>query len=118
MVDIIDKVFNLGIGAIVMTKEKAESIVNDLIRSGEVGQEEAKKMVRELMEKGEKRKAELREEIKRTVREYISEMNIASKTDVKNLESEIELLRNSKPAEAEIYELKSDIARIKAQINM
>ena len=58
MQDFLRKGFNLGLGALTATKEKVEEVVNELIKKGEVGQEEGKKLINELIEKG------LRAEIK------------------------------------------------------
>ena len=117
MIELLDKAFNLGLGAVIMTKEKAEKMVNELIKKGELRQEEAKKMVQELVSRGEQNRRELRDEIRTAVRETLSEMNVVFKSDIDQLEGEIELLRKSKPTESEIYDIKSELARLKAKLN-
>ena len=43
MQDLLKKAFSLGIGVLLVSKDKIEGIVNELVKRGELGQEEGKK---------------------------------------------------------------------------
>ncbi|MCK4993764.1 MAG: phasin family protein [Candidatus Omnitrophica bacterium] len=84
---------NLGLGALVMTKEKAEEVVNELVKKGEVGQDEGKELINELIEKGEKSKKEIEDQIEKTVKNVVGKLDISTKKEIEELKSEIEELK-------------------------
>ena len=84
---------NLGIGAAVMTKEKVEEVVNELVKKGEVGQDESKKLIDDLIEKGEKSKKDIEAQIEKTVKSVVEKLDISTKKEMEELKSEIEELR-------------------------
>ena len=90
---ILKDLVNLGLGALVMTREKAEDVVNELVKKGEVGQDEGKKLVDDLIKKGEEGKKEIEAAIEKTVKHVIEKVDIPTRQEVNNLKSEIEQLR-------------------------
>jgi|SRR3989339_882165 len=118
MTDMLDKMFNFGVGALVMTKEKAEDMVNELIKKGELGREEGKKMVQDLLDRGEQSRKSMRDELKKIVREVLAEQEVPARFDIDELRNELLVLRQSKPNEGELYQIRADIAQIKAKLNM
>src|SRR5665647_1432833 len=56
----LDKVINLGLGAISLTKEKAEAFIDELVERGEISKEDAKQTLDDVMKKGEEHKEEFR----------------------------------------------------------
>ncbi|MDD2421513.1 MAG: HU family DNA-binding protein [Heliobacteriaceae bacterium] len=52
MLETLRKTFLVGLGALTLTKEKAEQLVDELAKKGEVSKEDAGKMVDEFLEKG------------------------------------------------------------------
>ena len=90
---VIKDLINLGLGALVITKEKAEEIVNELVKKGEVGQGEGKELINELIEKGEKSKKEIEDQIEKMVKGVLEELDISVKKEIKELKSEIEELK-------------------------
>lgn len=61
------KAMLLGLGALTMTKEALEKTVDELVKKGELNQEEAKEALRELWEKGQQE----RENLTKMVREQV-----------------------------------------------
>lgn len=54
MKELVRKAFALGWRAMALTREAAKKLVDELVRKGEVGQEEAKDLVNDLLERGRK----------------------------------------------------------------
>ncbi|MCK4926971.1 MAG: hypothetical protein KAS11_00755 [Candidatus Aenigmarchaeota archaeon] len=82
----------LGIGIAAITKEKAENLVKDLIKKGDLNQDEGKKLVTELMTKSKKSKKELETTVNKQVSVIIKKANVASKKEIKILEVKIKKL--------------------------
>jgi len=49
--DIINKVINLGLGAVLLTKENIEEVIDEMVKKGEIKKDEAKAQVNELLKK-------------------------------------------------------------------
>ena len=84
---------NLGLGALVMTKEKAEEVVSELVKKGEVGQKESKKLIGELIEKGEKSKKEIEAQIEKIVKGVTKKLDIPTRKELRELKVKIEQLK-------------------------
>ncbi|MCK5452020.1 MAG: hypothetical protein KAI51_01160 [Candidatus Aenigmarchaeota archaeon] len=82
----------LGIGIAAITKEKAEILVKDLTKKGDLNKEEGKKLVEELMTKSKKSKKELETTINKQVHLVIKKANVASRKEIKVLEDKIKKL--------------------------
>ncbi len=80
--DRIKKAMLLGLGLISLTKEKAEEIVDDLIKRGEVSREEKFKMMDELLREAERKEEELTGKINETVQKTITQIGLVSKKDL------------------------------------
>ena len=78
----IKKAMLLGLGLISLTKEKAEEIVDDLIKRGEVSREERFKTVDKLLREAEKKEEELTGKINETVQKTITQIGLVSKKDL------------------------------------
>lgn len=78
----IKKAMLLGLGLISLTKEKAEEIVDDLIKRGSVSREERFKMVDKLLREAEKKEEELTGKINEIVQNTITQVGLASKKDL------------------------------------
>lgn len=89
MKNLIRKSLLLGMGAISMTRDKAEKIVRELEDKGGVKSHEAKDFVDELIEKGEQERILLKEAIKREVTGLQQTMGLTTKSDLASLEERI-----------------------------
>ncbi|MZP28738.1 hypothetical protein GTO91_03310 [Heliobacterium undosum] len=56
MLDIVRKALLAGLGAVTLTKERAEVIVDELVKKGEMSKEEASKIIEELLEKSKEQR--------------------------------------------------------------
>ncbi len=92
--DSFKEIFNLGLGALVVTKEKAEQVVNEMIKQGKIAEGQGKELIDELVKKGEQGNKELEENISNTIKESLTKLDLATKEDIQNLRNEIEELKN------------------------
>ncbi|MCL6473087.1 MAG: phasin family protein [Firmicutes bacterium] len=90
--DLFRKTLLFSIGAVALTAERAQEIVNDLIERGEVSAEQGKAMVGELVKRGTEARKQLRDMVKGEVKKAIEEADIPSKEDIKRLEQKIDKL--------------------------
>jgi polyhydroxyalkanoate synthesis regulator protein len=88
-----------SIGALQVTKEKAEKIIDDLIKKGEVSKSDRKKAVMELLDKAEKSTADLRGRItkeadkaRKSATKFAKDLDWARAADLKKLEAKVNKL--------------------------
>ena len=93
MQDLLKKAFSLGIGALLVSKDKIEEVVNELVKKGELGQEEGKNLVNELIEKGEASMHEVESKIEKIVKSVTEKLNLPTRKELNELKSEIEQLK-------------------------
>jgi poly(hydroxyalkanoate) granule-associated protein len=94
MIDLIRKSMLLGLGTMAVTKEKVEALVDDLVKKGEIAQEEKPKFVKEMMEKFQKEEKEMTAKIKQTVEKTIEDMGLATKKDIQSVLTRLDQLEN------------------------
>jgi len=104
VIDLLRRSLLLGIGAISLTAERTQELVNDLVERGEITREQGAAMARELMKRGTEARKQLREMVKAEVRKAIDEADLPSKTDLKRVEAKIDrliLIQGQVPVEGE-----------------
>jgi polyhydroxyalkanoate synthesis regulator phasin len=94
MKNVLRKGFALGLGLAIVGKEQIEKFVDELVKKGELSQHESREFAHELMKKGEEAQQKLDERIQLKLKQLLSELNIATKDDIKRLEQRIEQLEN------------------------
>ncbi|HFE64878.1 MAG TPA: hypothetical protein ENK14_10770 [Caldithrix sp.] len=92
MLDIIKKSIYLGLGAATATKEKVETLVDELIEKGQVTREQKASAVKDILDRIEKEEKELSDKIKSTVEKTIAEVGLPSKKDIQELKDRLEAL--------------------------
>lgn len=88
MLDLIEKGLLIGLGALTLTRERAQKIVEELVKRGEARREEASELVDRLVKRGDEERAELRKLLENTV----AQMGLATKSDIEALSRRIEEL--------------------------
>ncbi|MEW6181772.1 MAG: hypothetical protein AB1500_01170 [Bacillota bacterium] len=95
MIDTFRKVVLVGIGALSLTKEKAEQLAKELAEKGHVTTDEARTFVKELLDRGERE----RETLQKTVREEINGLRdnwgLVTKRDLNELFQRIEKIEEA-----------------------
>ncbi len=93
--DLFKRYLEIGASVFGMTRERAESIVRDLVASGEVAKGQATKAADWLVERGRTGSEEITEMIRREIRQQVTALGRATKDDVARLEAEIAEVRAS-----------------------
>jgi polyhydroxyalkanoate synthesis regulator phasin len=89
MSDIIKKVFLAGLGAATLTREKAEDIIEELVKKGELSREEKPGVLNDLLKATEKHKDEMQNFVKEEVQKALKTLNIVTKEDIDSLEKRL-----------------------------
>ncbi|MEQ8765859.1 MAG: phasin family protein [Planctomycetota bacterium] len=92
MTDIINKIVNLGLGIASISKDKVESVVNDLVERGKLTQQEGSQVVDELVAKGEAARGEMRQSVESTVKSILESLDMPTRAEVDALKARIEKL--------------------------
>ncbi len=99
MEEFLKKTWRFGLGVYDFTKEKVEALVADMIRRGEVSQQEGPAAVEQLMDRVKQDQEALTDKIKGLVTRMIGEMGVARAAQVAALEKRVQEL------EARVHEL-------------
>lgn len=85
MKTLLEKGLLAGIGLLSMTREKAQNIIDDLSREGEVQKNEVTRWVDELADRGEEERNALRKLIRDEMKKVLDEMGLVTKEDIQKL---------------------------------
>ena len=75
----------LGLGAISVTKEKAEEIIDVLVKLGEIEMKDRAATVEQLLKEAERRKSELEGKVSASVRKVMTEAGLPTQKDLKTI---------------------------------
>ncbi len=92
MENMIERMLLAGAGAIALTREKAEEIVDDLVSRGEVAKNDKKEFVKKFLERGKDTKVEIEKIVEKTMTNVLNKFNIPTKSDIDALMKKIEKL--------------------------
>ena len=93
MQDLLKKALSLGLGALLVSKDKIEDVVNELVKKGELGQEEGKNLVNELIGKGEASMNEIEVKIEKIVKSVTEKLDLPTRKELNEIKSEIEQIK-------------------------
>ena len=92
MFETLDKVMLAGLGAMSMTKEKAEQIFDEYVEKGKVQKEHRAGFVKDVMDQAEKAKDDLEKVISEQVEKAMTKQPMATKDDIKRIEAKLDQL--------------------------
>jgi polyhydroxyalkanoate synthesis regulator phasin len=87
--DLFRRSFEAGTAFLDMTREKAEALVKELVKAGELQKGKAQKAIDEVLERSRKGAEELRDLIRREVNEQMTSLGLATKEDIDRLEARL-----------------------------
>jgi len=93
---IVKEVMDLGLGIMVLTREKTEKIVDELVKRGKLKKNEGKGLVEELIKRGRAEQKDFEKRLSKIISQAYSKLDIATKDDVKKLEKEIKKIKARK----------------------
>ncbi len=83
--DTFKKAMYFGLGALSFTKEKAESIAEDLVKRGEMKDKDRARMVEQLLKEGETQKRVVEEKVSSLVQKTLTDMGLPTQQDFKSI---------------------------------
>src|SRR3954447_519482 len=95
--DLIQRYLDAGMQFTQMTRARAEAIVRDLVKAGEVQAEQAQALVADIVDRSRKNTERLVEQIQSEVRKQMSVAEFVTKDTVSRLQSQIDDLRKQLP---------------------
>jgi polyhydroxyalkanoate synthesis regulator phasin len=96
--DLLKKYLDAGLAFTQMTQQRAEAIIKDLVKAGEVQAEQATARRNELMERSRENTEKMFESIRREVRDQVKGLGLATQSDVAALRKEIAALKKAPAA--------------------
>lgn len=78
-----------GIGASLLLKEKVEEELKKLEEKGKLDTKDVKSYITSLEEKGKSGDEKFKEELKKTIKEILDELGVATKDDIEKLKEEL-----------------------------
>jgi polyhydroxyalkanoate synthesis regulator phasin len=90
--DAVRKVCLAGVGALALTVEALEDLVDKLVERGELTEEEGRKLVSDVWSRRKKDAKKAEEEVNKRVDELMSRFEIPSKGEFQDLSSKIDAL--------------------------
>jgi polyhydroxyalkanoate synthesis regulator phasin len=92
MFETLDRLMLAGLGALTMTRERAETMFDEYVSKGQAMREGRTGFVKDVMESAERTRAEFQRLVADQVRLTITSMHLATKDDVERLERKIDQL--------------------------
>ncbi|MDD5459384.1 MAG: hypothetical protein PHF37_08340 [Phycisphaerae bacterium] len=92
MFDTIEKMMLAGLGAMSMTKERAEKIFDEYVSRGQVEKDKKAGFVHEMLDAAERTRTDLETIISKQVKETVKKLDLAAKEDIAKLEAKIDKL--------------------------
>jgi polyhydroxyalkanoate synthesis regulator phasin len=82
----------LGAGLAVMTTEKIEAVVAELIKKGQLSEKEGKELAAELVARSLTAKKEMGEKVEKIMSDTLQKLNIPTRKDMEELKKRLERL--------------------------
>lgn len=92
MFETLDKLMLAGLGAMTMTREKAEEIFDEYVEKGKAQKEQRSGFVKDMMDQADKAKADLEKIISDQVEKAMVKQPMATKEDIKRIEEKLDQL--------------------------
>ena len=83
------ELLHVGLGSVVVVKEKIEEELKVLQEKGKINTTDAKSFIESITKKGEEEDEKLKAKIKEMLKEAIVELGVATKKDLEDLKSKL-----------------------------
>ncbi len=88
--DVLKRYLDAGANFTQLTQKRAEAIVNDLVKAGEVQTNQASQAVQDLLDRSRKATESLVAQVRTEVRDQVKGLGLATKADIARLERRID----------------------------
>jgi polyhydroxyalkanoate synthesis regulator phasin len=92
MFEMLDKLMLAGLGALTMTRERAETLFEEYVSKGQAARDARSGFIKEVMDNAEKTRAEFQRLVADQVRQTVNNLHLATKDDLLRIESKIDQL--------------------------
>lgn len=92
MFETLDKLMLAGLGALSMTRERAEQMFDEAVSRGQTAKESRTGFVKEVMDSADRTRSELEKMISTQVEETLSKLPLATTDDVERIEKKLDQL--------------------------
>lgn len=96
--DLLKRYLDAGMAFTQLTQQKAEAIVKDLVKAGEVPTGEASRRVEELLERSRQNAEDLLEIVRGEVRSQVGKLGLVPKKELDAVKRELAALKAKQPA--------------------
>ena len=95
MLDYIRKMTLAGAGLAIMTTEKVQEIMNELVKKGEMTEKEAREAVSEFVEKSKQAKKDLENKMEQMATGLLNRMNVSTRKEIEEIKERLTRLEES-----------------------
>jgi polyhydroxyalkanoate synthesis regulator phasin len=81
--DLLTKSLDLGLGALMLTKEAAQKAIDELVSKGEVTKDEGKHLLQRMIERGKEEKERVEKLVKETVDRALEKADLARAAELR-----------------------------------
>ncbi len=81
-----------GIGALSISREKAEKVFSEMVEKGEMSSEEARQWVDDVIKRGEEERGEFKDLVRKEIEEIKKELPLATKSDLETIEARLKAI--------------------------
>ena len=89
MLDIMKKSLLAGIGAIAMTEDKIQELIDDVVQKGEISEKEGDSLVKEFRDAVDEQRAKILQTIDERVQCVLHDLHLVTKDDIADLEKNL-----------------------------
>ncbi len=100
MFETLDKLMLAGLGALTMTRERAEKLFDEYVSKGQAEREARGGFVKEVMDNADRTRAEFQRLVADQVRQTVNNLHLATKDDLLRIELKLDQLLAKSTAEA------------------
>jgi polyhydroxyalkanoate synthesis regulator phasin len=100
MFETLDKLMLAGLGALTMTRERAEKLFDEYVSKGQAEREARGGFVKEVMDNADRTRAEFQRLVADQVRQTVNNLHLATKDDLLRIELKLDQLLAKSAIEA------------------
>lgn len=93
--ELLKRYLDAGMQFTQMTQRRAESIVRDLVKAGEIQAEQTQAVVTDLVDRSRRNTEKFVEQVRAEIRQQLKTLGVATKDDIARLERRIDEVRRS-----------------------
>ncbi|HVF75469.1 MAG TPA: hypothetical protein VM938_10510 [Acidimicrobiales bacterium] len=87
--DMLKRYLDAGIAFTNMSRKRAEGIVNDLVKAGDINRDQAQERIEELVDRSRRNTEALVDRMRKEISDQLSAMGLATKADIERIEQRL-----------------------------